>query len=480
MLVPEIGLTPQSVRRLRERLGTEVEVLHSGLADGERARAWLRAKSGGARVVLGTRSAIFTPLPHAGLIVVDEEHDTSYKQQDGFRYHARDLALVRARALDVPVILGSATPSLETLANVEAGRYQRLHLPARAGARQAPRVQTVDIRSQRLQHGLSPDLIQAIGATVARGEQVLVFRNRLGYAPMLTCHACGWHARCTRCDKPMTLHAVRQRLVCHHCEREQRIPAACPECGHAPLNPRGYGTERLEEALRARFKDVPVHRIDRESTRRRDAFDRLLDDLDDQQAAILVGTQILAKGHDLANLTLVAITGVDAGLFSVDFRAQERLAQLVVQVAGRAGRAQKPGQVLLQTHHPDHPFLRTLLGKGYATVAQELLAERRLLQLPPFASQALLRAEAHDRTVLDAFLQAAHAALDAPTDIRLLGPMPAPMPLRAGRHRGQLLLEADQRGTLKRLLQRWQAQLLKLPAARRVRWSIDVDPVDLY
>jgi primosomal protein N' (replication factor Y) len=412
--------------------------------------------------------------------VVDEEHDTSYKQQDGFRYHARDLALVRARALGVPVVLGSATPSLETLANVDAGRYRRLHLPARAGTRHTPRVEIVDIRSQRLQHGLSPDLLRAIAATVARGEQILVFRNRRGYAPVLMCHACGWHAQCPRCDKPMTLHAGRQRLVCHHCERERRVPETCPDCGHAPLHPQGYGTERLEQALRARFAGVPVLRIDRESTRRRHAFDDLLDGLDEGKAAILVGTQILAKGHDLANLTLVAITGVDEGLHSIDFRAPERLAQLVVQVAGRAGRAHKPGQVLLQTHHPDHPFLHTLLGKGYAATARELLDERRLLQLPPFASQALLRAEAGDRTALDTFLHAARDALGEPANMRILGPMPAPMPLRAGRHRGQLLLEADQRGDLKRLLRPWQAQCLALPSARRVRWSIDVDPVDLY
>ncbi len=480
MLVPEIGLTPQSVRRLRERLGTEVEVLHSGLAEGERARAWLRARAGEARVVLGTRSAIFTPLPRAGLIVVDEEHDTSYKQQDGFRYHARDLAVVRARALDIPLILGSATPSLETLANIESGRYRRLHLPARAGTRHTPTVRVIDIRSQRLVHGLSPDLLQAIDATVKRGEQVLVFRNRRGYAPVLLCHACGWHARCLRCDRPMTLHVHHARLICHHCGSGRRIPEACPDCGRPGLHPRGYGTERLEEALRAHFPAVPVQRIDRESTRRRDAFENLLESLDDGRAAILVGTQILAKGHDLANLTLVAITGVDEGLHSLDFRAPERLAQLVVQVAGRAGRAHKPGQVLLQTHHPDHPFLHSLLAHGYAATAAGLLAERRMLQLPPWSSQALLRAEAGTSEATDAFLAAARAALPETAGLRVLGPMPAPMPLRAGRHRGQLLLEADHRGTLQRMLRPWQSALTGLPAARRVRWSIDVDPVDLY
>lgn len=278
----------------------------------------------------------------------------------------------------------------------------------------------------------------------------------------------------------MTLHAGRRRLVCHHCDRERRVPDACPECGLGPLHPQGYGTERLEEALRARFPEVPVMRIDRETTRGRDAFGRLLDQLDDGHAAVLVGTQMLAKGHDLAHLTLVAITSVDEGLHSTDFRATERLAQLVVQVAGRAGRARKPGRVMLQTHHPDHPFLRDLLGKGYAAVAHALLEERRLLQLPPCASQVLLRAEATERDRVDAFLSAAGAALpDAPA-LRILGPMPAPMPLRAGRHRGQLLLEADRRGTLQGMLHPWQARLLALPGTRKVRWSIDVDPVDLY
>jgi primosomal protein N' (replication factor Y) len=480
LLVPEIGLAPQTVRRLRERLGVDIEVLHSNLAEGDRARAWLRARAGPAQVVLGTRSAVFTPLPGAGLVIVDEEHDASYKQQEGFRYHARDLAVVRARTLDVPVLLGSATPSLETLANVEAGRYRRLHLSARASAQRPPAVQVVDMRAQRLSHGLSPALLDAVAECVARGEQALVFRNRRGYAPVLLCHACGWHAECTRCDKPMTLHAGRRLLLCHHCGRQQPVPVACPDCGAGELWAQGHGTERLQEALLARFPDVPVLRVDRETTRRRDAFERLLDGLDAGGAAILVGTQMLAKGHDLAQLTLVAIVGVDEALHSLDFRAAERLAQLVVQVAGRAGRARKPGRVVLQTHHPDHPLLRLLLQQGYAATAAELLAERRLLQLPPYAYQVLLRADAASREPVDAFLGAAQAALPDDPALRVSGPMPAPMPLRAGRHRGQLLLESDLRASLHRMLRQWQAQLAALPQARRVRWSLDVDPIDLY
>ena len=480
LLVPEIGLAPQTVRRLRERLGVVVEVLHSNLSEGDRARAWLRARAGSARVILGTRSAVFTPLPQAGLIIVDEEHDSAYKQQEGFRYHARDLALVRARALGVPVLLGSGTPSLESLANAEAGRYRSLHLRARPGAIRPPQVQIIDMRAQRLEHGLSPALLAAIAEAVARGEQALVFRNRRGYAPVLLCHSCGWHAECPRCDRPLTLHAGRRQLICHHCDYRTRMPATCPTCGAGELKPQGQGTERLEEALIAQFPQVPVLRVDRETTRRRDAFEQLLEKLQDDQPAILVGTQMLAKGHDLPNLTLVAIVGVDEGLLSVDFRAGERLAQLVVQVAGRAGRARKPGRVLLQTHQPEHPLLRTLLAHGYAAAARELLAERRQIQLPPYSHQVLLRADAPQRAHVDAFLADAHAALPLNDQLQIAGPMPAPMPLRAGRQRGQLLLEAASRSTLHGMLRSWQLALTALPSARRVRWSLDVDPIDLY
>ena len=480
LLVPEIGLAPQTVRRLRERLGVPIEVLHSNLAEGERARAWLRMRSGDAKVVLGTRSAVFTPLPQAGLIIVDEEHDGSYKQQEGFRYHARDLALVRARALNVPVVLGSATPSLESLANVEAGRYQALHLRSRPSAAHPPQVQIVDMRAQRLEHGLSPALLHAVGETVTRGEQVLVFRNRRGYAPVLFCHGCGWHAECPRCEHPLTLHAAWRRLVCHHCDQQSPVPTACPVCGSTELKPQGQGTERLEEALIAHFPQIPVLRIDRETTRRRDAFEQLLDNLQADAPAILVGTQMLAKGHDLPNLTLVAIVGVDEGLLSVDFRAGERLSQLVVQVAGRAGRARKPGRVVLQTHHPDHPLLRSLLAQGYAAAAKELLAERRQTGLPPFGHQVLLRCEAHERATVDAFLSEANAALPATDTLQVAGPMPAPMPLRAGRQRGQLLIESTSRKHLHAAMRPWSLQLAQLPSARKVRWSLDVDPIDLY
>ncbi|WP_062536603.1 primosomal protein N', partial [Mizugakiibacter sediminis] len=480
LLVPEIGLAPQTVRRLRERFGDRVDVLHSNLAEGERARAWLRARRGGPHVLLGTRSAVFAPLPDLGLIVVDEEHDTSYKQQEGFRYHARDLALVRARARGVPIVLGSATPSLESLANVAAGRYRHLRLPARAAAAQPPTLRVLDVRGRRLEHGVSPALLAALADCLHRGEQALVFKNRRGYAPVLLCHACGWHAACPRCDKPLTLHRGRNALACHHCGSERPAPAACPECGGTALTPQGHGTERLEEALAARFPAVPVVRIDRDTTRRRDAFETLLGGLPADGAAILVGTQMLAKGHDLPNLTLVAVVGVDEGLYSVDFRAGERLAQQIVQVAGRAGRARKPGAVWLQTHHPDHPLLATLLRAGYAALATAMLEERRAAQLPPYAHMALLRAQAARAEHADAFLADAAAALPADAQLRVSGPMPAPMARRAGQYRAQLLLEADTRAPLRRVLPAWHAVLAALPSARRVRWSLDVDPVDLY
>jgi primosomal protein N' (replication factor Y) len=480
VLVPEIGLTPQLLRRFRERLAAPVHALHSDLADGERTRAWLAAARGESCVILGTRSAVFVPLPRAGLIVVDEEHDTSFKQQDGLRYHARDLALVRAKALDVPVVLGSATPSLETLANVEGGRYRQLHLSSRPGAARTPSLRTIDLRGKRLADGLAPELIAGIRACLARGEQALLFRNRRGFAPVLMCRACGWHAACTRCDKPLTWHRGDARLRCHHCGAQQPVPAACPQCGRADLAPQGLGTERMEQALAGLFPDTPIVRIDRETTQRKGAVEDLLGRLAPDQPGILVGTQMLAKGHDLPNLTFVGLIGVDAGLFSADFRASERLSQLIVQVSGRAGRALKPGAVWLQTHHPDHPLLHDLLKSGYARVARELLDERRAAGLPPYVHLALLRAEAKAPAAVEEFLAAAVDVAQSPKDLSLLGPMPAPMPRRAGSHRGQLLLSADERKTLHAFLAPWLARVRELREARRVRWSIDVDPVDLY
>ncbi len=479
VLVPEIGLTPQALARFRQRLGVPVHALHSGLADGERARAWMAMARGEARVLVGTRSAIFCPLPQAGLIVVDEEHDGSYKQQDGIRYHARDLALVRASKLGVPVLLGSATPSLETLHNALSGRYGHLRLAQRAGGAKPPTVRVVDVRKRPLRNGLSEELLDAVARCLARGEQALVFKNRRGYAPVLICHDCGWSAHCKRCDAAMTVHAGGRRLICHHCGARATPPNACPDCASLALQPQGAGTERIEEALAARFPDALMIRVDRETTRKRDAIEKHLEAFG-EQSGILVGTQMLAKGHDLPRLTLVAVVGVDEGLFSADFRAGEKLAQLLIQVAGRAGRALLPGEVLLQTHHPEHPLLNTLLAGGYPAVAAMQLAEREAAQFPPYAHLALLRAEAPTESDMQGFLHEARDAFGKHDGVQLNGPMPAPMARRAGKARGQILLDAPQRAPLHAALQSWLPSLQALKSARKVRWSLDVDPTDLY
>jgi len=481
VLVPEIGLTPQLLARFRARLGVPVHASHSGLNDGERARTWAAAWRGEARVVVGTRSAVFTPLPDAGLIVVDEEHDGSYKQQDGIRYHARDFALVRGKALDVPVLLGSATPSLETLHNATTGgRHGYLRLSRRAGEAKPPAVRIIDVRKRPLEAGLSARMLDAIRAALDAGGQVLVFKNRRGYAPVLLCHDCGWSAQCPRCDSPMTVHAGGRRLQCHHCGHRKPSPPACPDCASLGLQPQGAGTERIEEILAAKFEGAPVLRIDRGSTQRKDALEKLLAGLG-AQPGILIGTQMLAKGHDLPNLTLVCVVGIDEGLFSADFRSHEKLAQLLIQVAGRAGRAQRAGEVLLQTHHPEHPLLATLIEGGYHAFAGDELAQREAAGFPPFAHLALLRAEARHAEPPMAFLRAARAALlETGFMLDLNGPMPAPMPRRAGMHRAQLLLTAPARGTLHAALDAALPAIHALPDARKVRWSLDVDPVDLY
>lgn len=480
VLVPEIGLTPQTLRRFRERLGLPIPTLHSGLGEIERLRNWLAAARGEAPVVLGTRSAILAPLARPGVLIVDEEHDVSYKQQDGWHYHARDLALVRARALGIPVLLGSATPSLESLANVEAGRYRSLRLAKRAGVARPPAIRIVDLRQQRLEQGFAAASLAAIEACLAADEQVLVFRNRRGYAPVLVCHDCGWRALCPGCERSLTYHRAEQRLRCHRCSVERPMPAGCPACGGRALRPLGAGTERIEDLLAARFPAVPVLRIDRDTTRSRGRREELLERLPERGARILVGTQMLAKGHDLPELTLVVVLGIDGGLYSVDFRATERLGQLLVQVAGRAGRAGQPGQVILQTHDPGHPLLRLLLTRGYHALADKLLAERREAGLPPFAQLAVLRAEASAQRALDDFLADALATAANPGAVSVHGPMPAPLARRDGAWRGQLLLESASRPALQAFLPGWLERVRALPAGRRLRWSIDVDPVDLY
>jgi len=477
VIVPEIGLTPQLLARFRQRLQGRIAVLHSGLADGERLDAWLAARAGLADVIVGTRSAVFTPLPRPGLVIVDEEHDASLKQQDGFRYSARDLAVIRARRLGVPVVLGSATPSLETLANARRGRYRRLVLGERAAGAQPPRYALLDVRGRPMQDGLSQPLLARIREHLAADGQVLLFLNRRGFAPTLLCHECGWMAECERCDARYTYHRGRARLHCHHCDRERALPRHCPECGSVDLRALGLGTERVEGALEAAFPETPLVRIDRDSTRRRGSFETRMAAAHRGEARLLLGTQMLAKGHHLPAVTLVAIIDADQGLFGADFRAPERLAQLIVQVAGRAGRAERPGEVLIQTHHPEHPLLQTLIHQGYGAFAEAALAEREAAGLPPSRALALLRAEAPGAEAPHAFLEAARAAAPA-TTVELLGPLPAPMERRAGRYRAQLMLQADRRRDLHGLLDTWLPGLAHLPQTRRVRWSVDVDPVE--
>lgn len=481
VLVPEIGLTPQLVNRFRTRLGRTLAVLHSGLNDSERLHAWLLARNGLAPIIIGTRSAIFAPLRQPGVIIIDEEHDLSFKQQDGFRYHARDVAVWRARQLDIPIVLGSATPSFETLYNAERGRYALLDLPARAGDAKPPRLHTIDMRRQKLVGNLSPNLLQAIDRHLNQGNQVLLFLNRRGFAPTLLCHDCGWVAQCRRCDAHLTYHHAQRRLRCHHCGAEQEMFEHCPACNGSELRHFGHGTERVEQALRDRFPQYNCARIDRDSTRRKGALQKLLDDAHSGHHRILLGTQMLAKGHHLPSVTLAAILDGDQGLFGVDFRAGERMAQLITQVAGRAGRAAQAGEVLIQTHHPDHPLLRTLFTQGYHGYAVAAMAERREAELPPYVNLALLRAEAVAVEAPTRFLSEAVSLTDklGSQGVTLLGPIPSPMERRAGRYRAQLLIQAVNRADLHRFLDVWLPPLGQLPAGRKVRWSIDVDPMDM-
>ena len=481
VLIPEIGLTPQLLARFHARLSCRVEALHSGLSDGERLSAWTHARNGTADVVVGTRSAVFAPLARPGLFIVDEEHDLSFKQQDGFRYSARDLAVVRARDTGVPVVLGSATPSLEALENVRRGRYRRLELPHRAGGASPPRIDVVDLRSRPFDNGLCDVLIEAVEQAKARSEQALLFINRRGYAPLLVCHACGWIAECVRCDAHLVFHREDGRLRCHHCSAERSLIVECPECGSKDMRRLGLGTERVASALESRIDGLRVARMDRDATRRRGALEALLDRVHAGEVDAVVGTQMLAKGHHFPNVTLVAILDADGGLFGIDFRATERMAQLLLQVAGRAGRGDRAGRVLLQTHHPEHPLLRVLVLEGYRKFCEGALEERRLARLPPYASLALVRAEATQRDAPQSFLSDAEACASArpPAGVSVLGPVPSPMERRAGRYRAQLLVDATSRAALQRFLPGWIAELEALPSARKVRWSVDVDPQEM-
>lgn len=480
ILVPEIGLTPQLVGRFAQRFaGVPLAVLHSGLTDTQRLEAWRRTHDGSVRLVLGTRSAVFAPIADLGMIIVDEEHDASFKQQEGgFRYSARDLAVVRAQQLDIPIVLGSATPSLESLHNVTLGRFQQLSLPRRAGNAQPPTLRLIDLRAEHVHAGLSTTAATTIEKHLADQGQVLVYINRRGYAPTLACTACGWVAPCLACDARLTVYRNAARLRCHHCGADRELPRQCPQCGYA-VKTVGQGTERIEESLAETFQGVGIARLDRDVVRRQDELEAVVSRIASGDARILVGTQMIAKGHDFPDVTLVVVLNADQGLFSTDFRAAERLAQTIVQVAGRAGRGDRRGEVLIQTEYPDHPLLRGLLDGGYEAFASAALAERESAAWPPFARLAALRASALQADWATEFLAAARRA--APTaNVRLLGPAPAAMAKRAGRFHAQLLIESHDRAALHRFLDRWIPTVEALPEVRRVRWALDVDPLELF
>ncbi len=482
VLLPEITLTPQLESRFKARFNLPIAVFHSGLTDENRKNSWLGMAQGQSPILLGTRSAVFTPLKSPGLIILDEEHDVSFKQQEGFRFSARDIAIKRAQHLNIPVILGSATPSLESVHNAIRGRYRHLTLPLRTGSARPPTIRVLDIRKQQLAEGLAPGLIRSIKKKLDQNQQILLFLNRRGYAPTLICHHCGWVARCRRCDSNLVIHFGNRQLRCHHCLHERPLPDVCEPCGSEKLIPLGLGTERIEQMLEKIFPRASITRIDRDTTRRKGSLESALDDISAGKTDILIGTQMLAKGHHFPNVTLVGILDTDSGLFSTDFRTAERLAQLIVQVSGRAGRADKPGMVIIQTRHPDHPLLESLIKRGYPGFAQDALAERKRVGLPPFSFQALFRAEGTGQDHPLIFLQNIRqvAEVQENSGIQILGPVPAPMPKRIGRFRYQLLLQSRNRGALHNRIEELLPRLADLPGFRRVKWSIDIDPLDLF
>ena len=477
VIVPEIGLTPQTLSRFEQRFNVPIALHHSALNDNERLTTWLNAQQSSAAIIIGTRSAIFSPLHHLGLIIIDEEHDSSLKQQDSFRYHGRDMAILRARQLDIPIVLGSATPSFESLQNALSGKYNYHQLHQRAGKSQKAKISLIDMNQQQVEFGLSGTLKQEIKATINRGEQVLLFLNRRGYAPAINCQECHWLADCQRCDKPYTLHQKQQLLICHHCGSQKRIPPQCPSCGSIRIAPLGQGTEQLEYRLEELFPDCSIVRIDRDSTRRKGELAKLLQEVSDKKHQLLVGTQMLAKGHHFPDVTLVAVLDVDGALFSFDFRASEQMAQLLIQVAGRAGRASKPGKVLVQTHYSDHPLLQDLVHNGYHHFAHQALIERKQALLPPFSFQALIRAEANYPSYPEKFLRA--LTEQSIEHCEFAGPVPAAMEKKAGKFRYHLIIQAKSRKHLHSAILQLLMQITVNEWQKKVRWSLDIDPIDL-
>ncbi len=481
VLVPEINLTPQLEQVFTSRFPQAGLVsMHSGLADGERALQWVAAHEGRADIVLGTRMAVLASMPRLGLIVVDEEHDPSYKQQEGLRYSARDLAVVRARQQGIPVILGSATPSLETWTQAERGKYTKLVLTSRASAAALlPAIRIVDMERVPLEHGFTPTLRTALSERLERGEQVLIYHNRRGYAPVLSCASCGWVSDCRRCSAHSVFHKNDGRLHCHHCGLETRVPRACPDCGNVDLAPLGRGTQRVEEALARWYPLARILRIDRDSTRKKGSAQAMLAAVHEGQVDILVGTQMVAKGHDFRNLTLVGVVDADSALFSHDFRAAERLFASLMQVGGRAGRADKPGEVLIQTRFARHPLFGALVAHDFARFAASQLSERRAAGLPPFSHQAMVRAEARTIEQALAFLGAARTAAQAIAieGIALYDPVPMNLVRLANIERAQLLVESASRPALQAFLPLWMVALREMKS--RVSWHVEVDPLEI-
>ena len=478
LLVPEIGLTPQLLSRFQSRFVEPIAVIHSHLNDTERMRAWLLAKEQRVKLVIGTRAAIFTPMPALGLIVIDEEHDASLKQMEGVRYSARDVALKRAYDANIPIVLGSATPSLESLYNCRIEKYGLMRLKQKAIANTPLHYQLVDIRNQPLEHGLAPATLSAIESHLNQRNQVLVFINRRGFAPVLLCHQCGWIADCKACDAHLTLHRSLGRLVCHHCGLTTLIPKQCRGCKGQDLLPIGVGTQRVAEFLTERFPMASVLRIDRDTVRKKHAMKQSLMRIHAGEAQLIIGTQMLAKGHHFPRLTLVVILDADNGFYNQDFRSLERLGQLLTQVAGRAGREQDPGQVLIQTHLPEHPILNVLVQQGYDDFAQELMVSRQQAALPPFQFLTMIRAQGRTEAHVLQFMQAIKAKLQF-ADLQVLGPAPAPLARKAHQHRMQLLIKSPSRKRLGDALTQVRDWLLHNKLLNGVKYSLDVDPIDL-
>lgn len=481
VLVPEIGLTPQTISRFQSRFHCNIALLHSGLNDTKRLQAWQAAQTGKASIILGTRSAIFTPLPNLGLIILDEEHDLSFKQQEGFRYHARDVALYRGHLEQCPVVLGSATPSIDSYALVQHGKMSVLELNKRAGSALMPKIHILDLKIAKKQHGISETLLDEIKKRLEKKEQVLVFLNRRGYAPVLICESCAWQAKCPHCDANFTVHRTPyQHLHCHHCGTIHRMPDHCPQCAHTELKPLGMGTAKVEEHLNELFPDFDVIRVDRDSTSRVGSWQKIYDKIQKSEPAILLGTQMLAKGHHFPYVTLVAILDIDSGLLSVDFRATERTAQLVVQVSGRAGRGERKGDVYLQTLRPDHPLLNTLVKEDYRQFAKQTLKERQAALMPPFRYAVLIRCESKEQSLNTEFLQH-HAQLlrqSAELNVDIWGPIPAPMERKAGRYQSHMVLLSPDRARLHFYIRNWwQNMLQSKPSSMKL--TLDIDPQEL-